>query len=693
MGTRARETTHDTSDPVLERDFRKGEMKWLGLDDTCPPGALTGLALSGGGVRSAIFNLGILQSFHRRGLMKHIHYLSTVSGGGYIGTCYTWLMHTLNRMGDTCGHAAAAGEKPVGARVVDWLRNNGNYLAPGGGYTVWTLLAAVLSGILINLAILVPVFLVIFHLLLLPLPFFFPVGAPAPVMTAINSALIYVKAETLMQLLPLVCLIAGGAFSAGTVFQALTSFGSSRMMRRAQNRARMLNGVLLKITAASLVMISVQLAAGWLATRNLHDCIHQIALGIQAVGSLSFLVSFFKGSAGPARKAALSIVSAVSFLLLVFGLLLLLYTMAASGDVPLVPALAWLGISLVASLFIDINNYSLHRYYRDRLLNAFMPFRVAGASWSDADGSEFQNISRRPKSEFPVPFPIVNTAVNTIDSNDPKNRNRGSENFVFTPVFCGSRSTRYLSAKEYIGGHANLATAMAVSGAAVDPNSIITRSRPLSFLMAFFNIRLGYWIRNPKRSCPLLDFSRPMAQWYMLKEMLGFGLNEDRFSIHLSDGGHFENLGVYELLRRRCGLIIASDATADKNHEFRDLGKLVELARVDLDTVIDFTRGGKSAVKNGGFPVAPVVTAEIRYPARDGFPASRGTLVYINTMMMKGLSADILSYKERNPDFPDQTTADQFFDEEQFEAYRALGEAIGDRVQVSTRSGKIFITQ
>ena len=694
MKTEGKKQMWVRGDSSLPDEIRIEEMKWLGKD---PQGRekyrLKGLALSGGGIRSATFNLGILQSLHRRGLMKRIDYLSTVSGGGYIGTCYTWLLDTLNKKNLNCRKPLEDGRKPVGAETVDWLRNNGNYLAPGGGYTVWTLLAAALSGILINLAIIMPVFLVLFHILMMPVPFFIPVDTPGVVMTAINTTLYYSKAESLLQMLPVVFFLSVGAFLSFTVIQALTSYGSTRRMRRMQNKVRMLNGVLLKTAVAALAVLSIQMVHGWLFSIGIADIIHYIALAIQSAGSFSFLFAFFKGSAGLNGKGSGSIVLGASYFLLVFGLLLFLFNLVADDTVPRGYSFAWLAVSLLAAHFIDINNYSMHRYYRDRLMNAFMPNKVTDSDWSDADQCRLEKINKtdsdsrdnnaaRDARRVHIPFPILNTAVNTTDSRNVKYRLRGSDNFVFTPAYCGARSTGYLPTGTYIGGNANLATAMAISGAAVDPNSCITRSRPLSFLMSFFNIRLGYWIKNPKKSYPLLDLTRPMAQWYMLKEMLGFGLNEDRFNIHLSDGGHFENLGVYELLRRRCKVIIASDATADPGFTFTDLGKLVELARVDFGIEIDIDTGDLVPGEKTGQAKKPFVKGTICYPDIKGSRGFRGKLYYINTVLVKDLPADVHTYKRRNPSFPDQTTADQFFDEEQFEAYRKLGEKIGSLIRI-----------
>jgi hypothetical protein len=121
-----------------------------------------GLALSGGGVRSATFNLGLLQAFQRFQLLKHVDYLSTVSGGGYIGASLTWFM---SRLKQPFPFGLQRKDYCQAGNVLHWLRVHGNYLTPGGGLTLWNLIAATLAGITVNLLVLVPVFLMAIYLL------------------------------------------------------------------------------------------------------------------------------------------------------------------------------------------------------------------------------------------------------------------------------------------------------------------------------------------------------------------------------------------------------------------------------------------------------------------------------------------------------------------------------------------------
>jgi hypothetical protein len=217
----------------------------------------------------------------------------------------------------------------------------------------------------------------------------------------------------------------------------------------------------------------------------------------------------------------------------------------------------------------------------------------------------------------------------------------------------------------------NFATAFAISGAAVDPNTYVTSSKPISFVMSLLNVRLGYWIENPRK-----EYGADRIGWsYYLsifKELFGKGLNEHETYIHLADGGHFENLGLYELVRRKCRHIIVTDAGKDPHFTFGDFAKVIELVRVDFGAEITIdTRPLRPDAKYKISKTA-FIYGKIRY--NDG---NKGDIIYVKTSVVDGLSEDIYSYRRTNPKFPDQTTADQYFDEMQFEAYRELGYQIG----------------
>jgi hypothetical protein len=152
-----------------------------------------------------------------------------------------------------------------------------------------------------------------------------------------------------------------------------------------------------------------------------------------------------------------------------------------------------------------------------------------------------------------------------------------------------------------------------------------------------------------------------------LKELLGNMTDREPF-IYLSDGGHFENTGVYELLRRRCRVIIVSDASQDRSRGFRGLAYAVTLARMDLNTEIEFSES-----RNGTLPAGRVTVGRIIYP--DG---ANGIIVYIKPELCGDEPVDVASYARRHLTFPHDYTANQWFTEQQFEAYRKLGELSGE---------------
>jgi hypothetical protein len=223
---------------------------------------------------------------------------------------------------------------------------------------------------------------------------------------------------------------------------------------------------------------------------------------------------------------------------------------------------------------------------------------------------------------------------------------------------------------------------MAVSGAAANPNTGsggrgLTRSRLIAVLMAFLGLRLGYWLPNFGRDRPPTWL--PNHVWPGLSTILPYGHDERNWFLELSDGGHFENLALYELVRRRARLIILCDGAQDPDFAFEDLqraqrriaadfGATIELSAATIERLIPCKTDHRFPESDLKLAEAGHVVGAIRYA--DG---STATLIYLKTALTPGLPVELLGYRGANPTFPDQSTADQFFDEEQFEAYRELG--------------------
>ena len=221
---------------------------------------------------------------------------------------------------------------------------------------------------------------------------------------------------------------------------------------------------------------------------------------------------------------------------------------------------------------------------------------------------------------------------------------------------------------------------MAISGAAASPNMGYHSAPSITFLMALLNVRLGWWLGNPgtegektyRRESPSFAI-RPL-----LSEMFGLTTDTNRY-IYLSDGGHFENLGLYEMVRRRCRLIVVSDAGCDPKFEFADLGNAVRKIALDLGVRISFQGVENLATRPAGrsADVPYYAIGTIHYAAADG-GGQDGVILYIKPAYHGIENLGIRSYAAANPEFPHQGTGDQFFSESQFESYRALGFEITD---------------
>jgi hypothetical protein len=259
------------------------------------------------------------------------------------------------------------------------------------------------------------------------------------------------------------------------------------------------------------------------------------------------------------------------------------------------------------------------------------------------------------------------------------------------PTHCGCVSSCALKGKSI-----RLGTAMTISGAAVNPNMGYYSSPVVMFLMALFNIRLGWWLGNTnskgsRRSWlglgqPYFMKATPtVAMMPLISETFG-RTDKERLFLNVSDGGHFENLGLYEMVLRRCEFIIVSDAGADHRFEFDDLANAIERCEVDLGVKIVFDDGVKIRSREEAQPVTAkrrlrkkarreddtirFAVGTINYP--DG---SKGKLLYLKPAFFGDGSEpiELAHYAKAHPTFPHQTTVDQMFDENQFEAYRELG--------------------
>jgi hypothetical protein len=345
-------------------------------------------------------------------------------------------------------------------------------------------------------------------------------------------------------------------------------------------------------------------------------------------------------------------------------------------------------ITLLLSWRVGVNEFSLHHFYRNRLIRAFL-----GATRSREDRIKTANAftgfdanddillsSMCTKNGYFGPLPLINSTLNATVVNALDRQDRMGESFVFSPLYCGydfspTRSSTYNIDHVYEYGYRptnefsnekggpTLGTAMAISGAAINPNWGYHSSATMAFLLTLFNLRLGWWIGNPR----LDEWRKPDPNFgllYLMRDLIGKSdINMD--FVCLSDGGHFDNMGLYELVRRRCQYILIGDAEQDQENTCEGLANAIRRCRIDFGVDIDF-----------GFEInmikdktKHIAKGSIFYPG----VSKPGTIIYIKTVITKEVSVDVKEYGSENKKFPHQSTGDQFFDEAQFESYRKLG--------------------
>jgi hypothetical protein len=773
-------------------DIRK-RRETLKLDTSAlkgPPSTglgLVGLSLSGGGIRSASFSLGAVQALASRKMLRRMDYMSTVSGGGYIGAALSSVFTDPDAAldGRTFPFNYQPGnEEPPAVRHV---RNGSNYLAGGSMLNGIRLPTIIMRGFIINGVLFLPYLM--FAALLTWV--FYPLAHDArlgPVLF-LGALIAFVG---LMLSYPAVSWLFGRKFTwaqrdryenvqamslalfamvlvfgllSGPVEAALTSDWTtaftwlrSEVAKPVESRDAWKWGLLV-ITAVSLVSVGKVSRA---LTRRSNQLFILVlgALGPATVfgAYLLLLVGFARSpllsasqevtiealadqtntappstlpaanappsstrfatardSARHARAVADSVLRRVAARdsaravlyadLSIRGIdidstkpivtsragykWIVTDTSGEQHDITLdddvleisgvefgtepedwLFALLALSVFVLNGLWVDVNVSSAHGFYRDRLSRAFL-FR---ARWYGPIVPNDAQLLSALGAVNPVgPYHLINTALNLNGEQLSDLPGRRSDFFLFSKRFVGSYATGYCdtTAIEEADRRLNLGTAMAVSGAAAAPNSGTTTVRPLTFILTLLNVRLGYWVPNPwyvqaDSLVRRLRLRQRPGPNYLLREGLGM-LNARTSFVNISDGGHIENLGIYELLRRRCSVIVAIDAEADPTMSCPSLAKLIRYARTDLGLEIHIDLKAIQHTTDGGTD-AHWAVGTIYYGTDE-----KGYLLYVKSSVTGDEPPYVRDYKRRSPAFPNESTADQFFDEAQFESYRALG--------------------
>src|SRR5439155_20066472 len=273
-------------------------------------------------------------------------------------------------------------------------------------------------------------------------------------------------------------------------------------------------------------------------------------------------------------------------------------------------------------------------------------------------------------------YHLVNTTLNLVGSSDLATAQRSAAAFVLSTYYCGSARTGYRLTTEYMGGELTLGTAVAISGAAASPNmGSLTPGLPLVMLLALLNVRLGFWAPTPN-GARWRERQAALWHWYLLRETLSQTTDLSTYC-YLTDGGHFDNTGLYALVERGCRYIVLLDCGADPRPCFADLGDAIRRCRIDFGAEISLSvQGFLDRAQDRGLATRHVVVGKILYRKEHwdqlGLASSddadrTGVIVWVKPAVTAADSADVRQYKLQNPNFPHQTTVDQWYDEAQFE--------------------------
>jgi hypothetical protein len=491
---------------------------------------------------------------------------------------------------------------------------------------------------------------------------------------------------------------------------------SNRFQRNDRSRFAAAKGIFNYMTAISVVVLwlpwlaysvhtagsPLRVLGGWIVSVVAARFLAKRGGGPEApAGSLLARLTNLSASIRNALLAVCVVVIVLGGVVLVCAALIALDPGGAVPPyvLPFVAGLVALALFGTLGVSLDFNKLSLHYFYRDRLVETYLQTYVSRAD----DRREGYQVPVRDDAEIPLthlhgvargggagdtcvtaaPFHLVVGSLNLTASRDMVRRDRKSDYFVFSRLYCGSETTGYMETSRYRNADTKLARAMTISGAAASAAMGHQTFLAQSFALTLLNVRLGQWLENPRfRGGRRAHRTETGVFWplYLLREMLG-STDANRRLINISDGGHTgDNLGICPLLKRRCAVIVAGDAEADPRHAFGSLTEALRQIYIDENISVDINLDDIRLDPATGRTKSHHAVGVISYPrvldpdtGAELRPAETGFLVVLKSSLVGDEPAPILNYKQDNPDFPHQTTGDQFFDDDQFESYRALG--------------------
>ena len=677
-----------------------------------------GLALSGGGIRSATFCYGLITALAKAKVFWRFDLMSTVSGGGYIGSM-------VGRMAQTTASAEQLqnqlGEEDSASHHRKWLRANSRYLTPRGSRDLLFVIVTFLRnlagvhlelgclGLLLGCA-LAGVDLLAWWLLDLFISHSqaFPTDtSPLQVWNAVSPW------PTLWLALPIPVLWAAGAATWYWYLPAANR--TTAQTDSAWHRVTDQLAIALWIGAAIVLLGAIDWIAWHIAKKPYQ--LFWLAGGLTAIlAALRTLLPLVQQGGRSVSELIRQRLPMLLDLAGKFGLLVMatFWTSVVHAltthrvwdanmeQVDFVGAayavgilasisLAWI---LISGRNLDfLNRSSLHNFYRARLTRAYLgaanPEREHDSKVTQVHAADDVQLNQYTPHAKGGPVHIINVCINqTYQRHGLHNLDRQGELMSLVGPGLYQVSGKAWHALK-ADARATLGAWMAISGAAAAPG-LGSATRPgLATLLTTLGVRLGYWwnTADKERSQPWYSSWLPKYT-YLLSELLARFSGSDSRIQYLSDGGHSENTAAFPLLAARCKLIMLADCGSDPDYQFQDLENLIRRARIDLNVEIRFVKPAHQPVELFGSlddlasPTHPacLALARVDYPG-DDVP---GVLVLVKPNLTTGLPEDIYNYSRDYPAFPQETTADQFFDEAQWESYFSLGCHLGKELNEKT---------
>lgn len=742
---------------------------YLGTIEDPVPGKV-GICCSGGGIRSAAYNLGALQALQEEKELERATYLAAVSGGSYIAAAFAMVAKSWapgsrpegEKKGYDDSNPDLLKECPPFARgspEEQYLRNRSSYLAPDGMGKLYLAFRVVL-GLLLNLFIVsLPLFsaaLILGQVLYRPV--FGQLVGDCQDKAAHGCAAATPEG---LWIVPLV--IVGVAVVAGVV----------GMLARFDDR----DTRLFEVWPTRLLLFGAGIALFFVVVPVLVDAFHASAatttegapkpetgVGVASVGlvglvagllaqlrdamatpqravkSLNAAQKAFRGLSAKSRLALAYFAGAVIgplflFAAVVFGVSVALASSEYGSS--WWDGMNWwvvgggaVGLAGFGAIYLiaDITSWSLHPIYKRRLCTAFALKRVRASDLRDEEKDRAEAVPGQDgvalERNYDKLVDLSHTALDGTDSNWPTllvcaaanisdpgatPPGRGVTSFTFSPhsiggpLVGGAPTGEFEKAFDHKLGSKDgengcesdvtdepdksdkppvrrdfsLPAAVAVSGAALSPSMGKMTRRPLTFLLALANVRLGVWMPNPRwirGKKGKVSYHRKPRPVYLLRELLGRNRVDDRY-LYVTDGGHYENLGLVELMRRGCTEIYCFDASGGE--AFDVLGDAVALARSELGVEIDIDPSHLFPGEDGTAKADTVRAGFTYHNVHSGEVLAEGTLIYARNVMTDGVPWDVKAHHKVDPRFPHNSTADQLYTDQKFEGYRVLGDLAG----------------